>query len=557
MIRYALALSSCLVIGFIACASEEKVIRADSILVQVGDAAIVVADLEEFIASLPEHLHSKKTGIDAYREYLQNLLERELMRQAAEKRGLGDLPELQAVLDTESNKRLAQEISLELVDRGLRVSEEELRQAYEEYDLGWQVWPAHILSKNEEDAWAVVDELRKGVPFSQVAKKRSIADDAIKGGNLGAFFGEGDVVPALREASFHLEEGQFSDPIRTLDGFEVVQVIKKHRKDFAQMRSGIAKQMVKRKWNERRDSVVDSLRSVRNVRIERARVHAVLKGLFHRGLKGEEAGDTLIAYDGGRMLVGDAIRGIRDLKKGALPPDSALVFQEIERWILPDSLMILVAREQGREERADIIAWREKRRVALIVNQLRLDQVSGKVEVADEEVEAYYQQHLDSYKKLPGPIRMTEVLVETKEEAEKLLARVRAGERLEELAVRYSVRPMMTLVGGHVFSDSGRVEIESLYQSPYRTFFGDSNDKDVGTLQGPLEVQDRYSIFRLDEAIKKSAVSFKQVQRPIRVKLREQGEAQIFAVFLDSLRQAYANQVQWDEEMLALYASGR
>jgi hypothetical protein len=114
----------------------------------------------------------------------------------------------------------------------------------------------------------------------------------------------------------------------------------------------------------------------------------------------------------------------------------------------------------------------------------------------------------------------------------------------------------MTPVGGHVFADSGRIEIESLYQSPYRTFFGDSNEKDVGVLQGPLEVQDRYSVFRLDEAIEKSAVSFKQVQRPIRVKLREQGDAQIFTVFLDSLRAAYADQIQWDEEMLALYASG-
>ena len=51
------------------------------------------------------------------------------------------------------------------------------------------------------------------------------------------------------------------------------------------------------------------------------------------------------------------------------------------------------------------------------------------------------------------------------------------------------------------------------------------------------------------------AVPFKQVQRPIRVKLREQGEAVLFAAFLDSLRDAYAGQIQWDEEMLALYSA--
>ena len=361
----------------------------------------------------------------------------------------------------------------------------------------------------------------------------------------------------MREATFHLAEGQFSDPIRTVDGFEVVQVIKKQRRDFAQMRSEISKQLAKRKWNERRSDVIDSLSFLHNIYIERTRVHAVLNGLFRRGFTREEAADTLIGYDGGRILVGDAVRGIRDLKKGALPPDSALVFQEIERWILPDTLMVLVARERGRHERADILAWRAQRRVVLIVNQLRLDEVSGKVEVGDDEVEAYYQQHLDTYKKLPGRIYMTELLVETKEEANNLLNRIRAGESLEALAAQDSQRSKMRPVGGHVFSDSGRIEIESLYQSPYRTFFGDSNDKDVGALQGPLEVQDRFSVFRLDRPIEKGAVPFKQVQRPIRVKLRERGEAKIFAAFLDSLRGAYADQVRWDEEMLTLYSSGR
>jgi hypothetical protein len=217
--------------------------------------------------------------------------------------------------------------------------------------------------------------------------------------------------------------------------------------------------------------------------------------------------------------------------------------------------VVLVARDQGRQERPDILAWRQQRKVALMVNQLRKDELAGKVEIGDEAVEAYYQNNLDSYKKLPGIIYMTEMLVGTKKEAEDMLVRIEKGERLEELAVRYSLRSQLKPVGGHVFSDSGRVEIASLYQSPYRSFFGDSNTEQVGLLQGPLEVQDYYSVYRLDKPIEKMAVPFKQVQRPIRVKLREQGEAVLFAAFLDSLRDAYAGQIQWDEEMLALYSA--
>ncbi len=539
------------------CAEKSDVQVADSSIVQVGDVGITADDVSAFIASLPQHLLAEGEDISAIRGYAQDLVDREIMLAEAEKRGIDTLPGLVQVLDAETNKRLVQKVSIELVDRQLRVEESELKEAYEEFDLGWEVWPAHILSESEEDARVVIEELKKGTPFSEVAKKYSRADDAIKGGNLGAFFGQGDVVPALREATFFLEEGAFSEPIRTKDGWEVVKIIEKRRKGYDALRDDIAKRMAKVKWAERREAVVDSLGAVRGVRMERQRVREVLAGLFRQGLEPEEAKKEFITYQGGRILVGDAVRGIRDLKKGALPPDSAAVFAEIERWILPDSLMVLEARDQGRFNDADILTFRDQRRTALMVNQVRIEQVDGKVEIPDERVSAYYEQYYDTYKKLPGVIHLTEVLVDTEAEAADILEQARQGVSLEALAVRHSVRPGMETLGGHAFADSGRVEIASLFQSPYRTFLGDSNDKDVGVINGPLEVQDRYSVFRLNQPIEKEAIPFKQVQRPIRVKLREQEEAKIFSAFLDSLRLAYANNIVWNEAALARYAEKR
>lgn len=539
------------------CAEKSDVQVADSSIVQVGDVAITADDISAFIASLPQHLLAEREDLSAIRGYVQDLVDREIMLAEAEKRGIDTLPGLVQVLDAETNKRLVQKVSIELVDRQLRVEESELKEAYEEFDLGWEVWPAHILSESEEDARLVIEELKKGTPFSEVAKKYSRADDAIKGGNLGAFFGQGDVVPALREATFFLEEGAFSEPIRTKDGWEVVKIIEKRRKGYDALRDDIAKRMAKVKWAERREAVVDSLGAVRGVSMERQRVRDVLAGLFRQGLEPEEAKKEFITYQGGRILVGDAVRGIRDLKKGALPPDSAAVFAEIERWILPDSLMVLEARDQGRFNDADILTFRDQRRTALMVNQVRLEQVDGKVEIPDERVSAYYEQYYDTYKKLPGVIHLTEVLVDTEAEAAAILEQARQGVSLEALAVRHSVRPGMETLGGHAFADSGRVEIASLFQSPYRTFLGDSNDKDVGVINGPLEVQDRYSVFRLNQPIEKEAIPFKQVQRPIRVKLREQEEAKIFSAFLDSLRLTYANNIVWNEAALARYAEKR
>ena len=539
------------------CGPESKTADSAAVLATVAGKAITVPALDHYEQELPDYLRSKKEGVAAHRAHLQSLVDKELVLSEARKRRLDQLPDLKYKLSKMVNKRLAEELSREIIDAQFSITEEELRVAYEEDLLGWEIWPAHILSASEEDAREIIRLLDAGASFSELARARSLADDAEKGGNLGAFFDQSGAVSSLRDGTFHLAEGQVSEPIPTIDGYEVVKVLKKQRIPFEQLRADIAKQLSRRKWRSRREVVIDSLKKAYDLRYHRDRIHAVLDGLHRRGLDQAQAPAPLIEYTGGAIKVGDFVQGLLDAEKGALPPDSAAVFHVLELWILPDSLLALEARAQGLHQRADLVEWKENKHQKLLASQLRLDEVEGRVEVTDAEVRAYYEKYLDTYKSLPGVIEMTEVLVDTRAEAEDILGRARAGERLEELAIRHSVRPGMKPVGGHTFADSGRVTIESLYQSPYRTFFGDSNSKDVGVLQGPLEVQEKYSVFRLDQPFEKVPLPFKQVQRPIRVDIRKGREGVLFNAFLDSLRRAEADQVQVNEEVLSRYAAGR
>ena len=544
-----------LLLAVAGCEPESGPATPETVLATVAEKAITVLDLDRYEQELPDYLRSKKEGVAAHRAHLQSLVDKELVLRESRKRGLEQLPDLKHKLSKMVNKRLSEELSREIVDAQLTITEEELRASYEEQSLGWEIWPAHILSAREEDAREIIRLLNAGASFSELARERSLADDADKGGNLGAFFGQSGAVSSLRDGTFHLEEGQISEPIRTIDGYEVVKVLKKQRIPFEQLRTDIAKQLSQRKWRSRREAVIDSLKKAHELRYHRDRIRAVLDGLHGRGLDQAQAQEPLIEYRGSAIKVGDFVQGLLAVEKGALPPDSAAVCHVLELWILPDSLLALEARAQGRHQRADIVEWKEKKLQKLLASQLRLDEVEGRVEVTDAEVRAYYEKYLDTYKSLPGVIEMTEVLVDTRTEAEEILARVRSGERLEELAIRHSVRPSMKPVGGHTFADSGRVTIESLYQSPYRTFFGDSNSKDVGVLQGPMEVQEKYSVFRLDQPYEMALLPFKQVQRPIRADIRKRREGVLFNAFLDSLRRAEADQVQIREEALFRYAA--
>ncbi len=555
MLWRSIAVGLCAVLP--ACAPQAGPGDPAAVLATVDGRAITALDLDEYERTLPDYLRSKKEDVAAHRAHLQSLVDRELVLGEAGRRGLDRLPDLERTLSAMVDERAAGELSRELVDARVSVTEEELRAFYEEQSLGWEIWPAHILSAREEEAREIIRLLSEGAGFSGLARERSLAGDAGKGGDLQAFFGPSDAVPSLREGAFHLEEGQVSEPIRTFEGYEVVKVLRKRRLPFEQLRLEIFQRLVTRKGWERRTAVIDSLKEARGVRYHHRLVQTVLDGLHGRGIDPAQEQAPLIEYEGGAITVLDALEGLRDLERNAAPPDSAAVLWALDVRILPDALLVLEARARGWPERPGLVEWRERERLALMAARLRQDVVEGRVEVTEEEVKAHYEQNLESYTSLPGFIHMTEVLCETRALADSILARARSGERLEVLAALHSVRPGMKPVGGHTFGDSGRVTIQPLYQSPYRTVFGDRNTEDVGLLQGPLEVQERYSVFRLDQPFEKEAVPFWRIRRRIGGQIRRGREAAIFETFLDSLRRVHAPEVQIREEALSGYAAAR
>lgn len=81
----------------------------------------------------------------------------------------------------------------------------------------------HILVKTENEAKALVEKLKSGADFVELAKKNSIGPSGPQGGDLG-FFGRGQMVPEFEEAAFALAPGQVSDPVKTQFGWHVILV---------------------------------------------------------------------------------------------------------------------------------------------------------------------------------------------------------------------------------------------------------------------------------------------------------------------------------------------
>ena len=82
----------------------------------------------------------------------------------------------------------------------------------------------HILVKKQSEVISIIERLKKGESFTNLAKELSIDKaSAKKGGDLG-LFGKGAMVKPFEEAAFKLDKGEItSEPVKTEFGYHIIK----------------------------------------------------------------------------------------------------------------------------------------------------------------------------------------------------------------------------------------------------------------------------------------------------------------------------------------------
>ncbi|AMN39199.1 PpiC-type peptidyl-prolyl cis-trans isomerase [Rhodoplanes sp. Z2-YC6860] len=93
-----------------------------------------------------------------------------------------------------------------------------------------EVRARHILVPTEDEAKAVLAEIKKGTDFAELAKQKSKDPGAAaEGGDLG-YFSKDQMVPEFAEVAFKLNKGEVSDPVKTQFGWHIIKVEDKRNK---------------------------------------------------------------------------------------------------------------------------------------------------------------------------------------------------------------------------------------------------------------------------------------------------------------------------------------
>ena len=191
------------------------------------------------------------------------LINREVIAQEAQKSGVAKSPEVQAQLDLARQEVLVGAYVRDWVRKN-PVSEAEVQKEYEraKEQTGDNEYHArHILVETEEQAQSLIAELKKGAKFDELASKNSKdPGSAQRGGDLDWSL-PGGYDKQFADAMVKLEKGKFTEtPVRTRFGYHVIQLDDVRPVKFPalnEVRQRIAQQLTQRKIDE----LVKSLRA--------------------------------------------------------------------------------------------------------------------------------------------------------------------------------------------------------------------------------------------------------------------------------------------------------
>jgi peptidyl-prolyl cis-trans isomerase C len=204
-------------------AADGVVARVNGVDIKQSDLALAEEDVGADIqGASPE---AKRDHLIAY---LADII---MVTQAADKKNVADSPDFKRRLAFLRNKLL---MGFELQEEvKSAISDEALHQTYDDAvkSSGGQeeVRARHILVENEDEAKAILDQLKGGGDFAALAKEKSKDPGAAEGGDLG-YFTKDQMVPEFAEVAFKMYPGQLSNPVKTQFGWHIIKVEDKRTK---------------------------------------------------------------------------------------------------------------------------------------------------------------------------------------------------------------------------------------------------------------------------------------------------------------------------------------
>ncbi len=187
----------------------------------VNDKPITKARVDQFVQQLGQ------PDTPELRDRIkEQLIEREVFLQEAAKRGVPERPDVKFQVEFVRQTAIIQNLFKDELKKH-PVTDQQVQAEYDKQKAaqGDKEYKArHILVEKEDEAKDLIEQLKKGAKFEDLAKKSKDPGSGSKGGDLG-WAAPSAYVKQFSDAMVKLDKGKFTEtPVQTQFGYHVIQL---------------------------------------------------------------------------------------------------------------------------------------------------------------------------------------------------------------------------------------------------------------------------------------------------------------------------------------------
>ena len=199
--------------------------KSTDVVATVGDYQITTEELSNLNPGLATEFASADAEFAARKEALESLIVGRLLVHAAYEKKIDQSEEISRVVLANKDKFLLDALyKREVLDKAT-ATDAEVQDYYNH--LEFKLRASQIVVDSEATAQMVLDKLKAGENFEQLAFDYSLDPNAKRNrGDLGYFIW-GAMVDEFQQAAFKMQPGEVSPPVKSPFGWHVIRLIEK------------------------------------------------------------------------------------------------------------------------------------------------------------------------------------------------------------------------------------------------------------------------------------------------------------------------------------------
>lgn len=250
-----------------------------AVLARFEGQTITAAQFNKKIANLPKEFRA--AALRRKKDVVEEMVNERFLAKEAKKRGIPNQPDVKELMDAAYSKIVIAKLIQEEVDKKVTLGPDEAEKYYEthrdQFMTPLLLRASHILVKTQEEAAEVQKQLRAGADFEELARKQSLDNTAIRGGDVG-FFQKGQLIPEFEEAAFEMKKGEVRGVVKSQFGYHVIKLTDRAEpalRDFKLVRGIVEKQILNEKRSRLFKDFVQKMRGNTKVEIDEKALESV------------------------------------------------------------------------------------------------------------------------------------------------------------------------------------------------------------------------------------------------------------------------------------------